>query len=143
MHVVVQGKAMWLWRAVDEHGLVLDILLLEHHAFVPEKVVTDGLGSYEAAWKQVSALENVKHVSVKSAARLNNRMERDHEHVREKQRSSRGWRSPPNHLETILRCRDFVWNVFKRIWGSAGEARESWQGAFQVWSEVLSNITPS
>ena len=27
MHIVVQGKVMWLWRAVDEHGMVLDILL--------------------------------------------------------------------------------------------------------------------
>jgi putative transposase len=29
MRVVVCGKAKWLWRAVDEHGFVLDIVLLE------------------------------------------------------------------------------------------------------------------
>jgi putative transposase len=106
MHVVVRGTVMWLWRAVDEHGMVLDILLQEHrdtdaakhffeklikdHTFVPEKIVTDQLGSYEAAWKQMPAFKNVKHVFVKSEARLNNRIERDHEHVREKQRCSRG-----------------------------------------------------
>jgi transposase-like protein len=159
MHVVVRGKAMWLWRTVDEHGGVLDILLLEgrdtdaakcffeqllkDHIFVPERMVTDQLGSYKAAWKAIPALEHVKHVFVKSEARLNIRIEQDHEHVREKQRVSRGWRSPPDVLETVLRCRDFTRNVFKRKRGSAGEARDGWQQAFQTWGEVLSRIAPS
>jgi putative transposase len=159
MHVVVRGKAMWLWRALDEHGAVLDILLLEgrdtdaakcffsrlikDHTFVPEKVVTDQLGSYRAALKEIPALETVKHVFVKSAARLNNRIERDHEHVREKQRCSRGWRSPPDVLEGQLRCRDFTRNVFKKRRGSAEEARGNWHRAFRVWGEVLRGITPS
>jgi putative transposase len=97
MHVVVQGKVRWLWRAVDEHGAVLDILLqderdtgaarrffeklLEHHVFVPQKLVTDQLGSYKAALSEIPAFENVKHVFIKSEARLNNRLERDHEYV--------------------------------------------------------------
>jgi putative transposase len=158
MHVVVRGKAMWLWRAVDEHGGVLDILLLEgrdtdaakcfferlikDYTFVPERMVTDQLGSYKAALKEIPALEHVKHVFVKSEARLNNRIERDHEHVREKQRSSRGWQSPPDKLEVHLRCQDFVRNVFKRKRGSAGEVRANWRLAFQTWGEVLSRIAP-
>jgi putative transposase len=148
-----------LWRAVDEHGMVLDILLLEDrdtdaakcffsrlikdHTFVPEKIVTDQLGSYKSALNEIPALETVKHVFVKSEARLNNRIERDHEHVREKQRASRGWRSPPDQLEVQLRCRDFTRNVFKKQRGSAGEARDQWHQAFQVWGDVLSSITPS
>jgi putative transposase len=156
MRVIVQGQVRWLWRAVDEHGTVLDILLQDHRdtdaarrffetlleglVFVPEHIVTDQLGSYKAALTEVPALEKVKHVFVRSAARLNNRIERDHEHVREKQRSSRGWRSPPGSLETILRCRDFVRNMFKYKRGSAGEARDQWRVAFQVWSEVLGTI---
>jgi putative transposase len=156
MHVVVRGKIVWLWRAVDEHGFVLDILLqenrdteaakvffealLERLEFRPEKIVTDGLGSYKAALEN---LEGVQHVFVKSEARLNNRIERDHEFVREKQRVSRGWRSPPDQLEVMLRCRDFTRNVFKRKRGSAGEARESWHQAFQTWGEVLLSIKPS
>jgi putative transposase len=55
------------WRAVDEHGGVLDILLQDHrdtdaakrffeklikdHALVPEKIITDQLGSYSRAWR--------------------------------------------------------------------------------------------
>jgi putative transposase len=159
MHVVIQGKVMWLWRAVDEHGFVLEILLqdkrdtgaakrfferlMEDRTVVPEKIVTDQLGSYKAALKEIPALEGVKHVFVKSEARLSNRIERDHEFVREKQRASRGWRSPPDQLEVVLRCRDFVRNVFKRKRGSSGEAREAWHQAFQIWGEVLSTIEPS
>ena len=78
MRVVVQGKVRWLWRAVDEHGTVLDILLqderdtsaawrffeklLKDHTFVPEKIVTDQLGSYKAALDKLVALKGVKHV---------------------------------------------------------------------------------
>ena len=112
--------------------------LIKDHAFVPEKVVTDRLGSHEeAALDQVPALENVKHVFVKSGVRLNNRPERDHEYVREKQRSSRGWRSPPGRLERLLRCRDLVRNVFKRDPRTAREARDGWQKALRVWGEGL------
>jgi transposase-like protein len=144
---------------VDEHGQVLDILLLEgrhqdaakrffeklleDHRFVSGKIITDQLGSYKAAWKQIPALEHVKHVFVKSEARLNNRIERDHEHVHEKQRSARGGCSLSDSLEVQLRCRDFTRNVFKRKQGTPGEARGSCQQAFQVWAEVLSSITLS
>jgi putative transposase len=159
MHVIVRGKVMWLWRAVDEHGIVLDILLHDHRdteaakhffetilenlEFKPKRIVTDQLGSYKAAWNELPALEAVKQVFVKSEARLNNRIERDHEHVREKQRVSRGWRSLPEQLERVLRCRDFVRNVFKKKRGTAGEARVGWQIAFQIWGEVVASVSPS
>lgn len=159
MRVVVRGTVMWLWRAVDEHGMVLDILLqdtrdtdaakgffsvlIKDQTFVPQKIITDGLGSYKSALKEIPAFEKVKHVFVKSEARLNNRIERDHEHVREKQRCSRGWRSPPDALEGQLRCWDFTRNVFKKRRGSAGEARGNRRLAFQVWGEVLSSIVLS
>jgi putative transposase len=157
MRLVVQGMVRRSWRAVDEHGFVLDIVLqderdtsaakrffeklLEGLEFIPLKIVTDGLGSYQAALADSEALEGVKHVFVKSEARLSNRMERDHEHVREKQRASRGWRSPPDQLEMLLRCRDFTRNVFKRKRATAGETRNQWHRAFQVWGEVLSSVT--
>jgi putative transposase len=144
---------------MDEHGFVLDILLLEHrdtgtakrffeqlledHVFVPEKIVTDQRGSYQATLEEIAVLQKVKQVFVKSEARLNNRLERDHEHVREKQRASRGWRSPPDQLEVQLWCWDFVRNVFKGRRGSAREAREAWHQAFQTWGDVLLSITPS
>jgi transposase-like protein len=78
MHFVVRGKDMWLWRAVDEHGQMLDILLqdnrdtgaakgffsrlIKDHTFVPQKIVANQPGSYEAAWKQLPALEKAREV---------------------------------------------------------------------------------
>jgi putative transposase len=110
---------------------------------MPEKIVTDQLGSYPSAWNELPALENFKHIFVMSAARLNNRIERDHEPVRDKQRVSRGWRSPPEQLERVLGCRDFVRNVFKKKLGTAGEARAGWQNAFQTWGEVMASVSQS
>jgi DDE domain len=105
MYVVVQGKAMRLWRASDEHGMVLNIFLrvgrdtdaarrffeqlLKDHTFVPERIVTDQLGFHQTPRKELLVLENVKHVFVKPEARLNNRLERDHGLVRERPRPER------------------------------------------------------
>ncbi len=60
MAVVIGGKRLWLWRAVDSEGEVLDILvqarrdraaavrlmrkLLRKQGFAPEVLVTDRLG---------------------------------------------------------------------------------------------------
>jgi hypothetical protein len=74
----------YLWRAVDQHGNVLDILvtsrrdtraamrffrkLLKGLEYVPRVLVTDKLGSYAAAQRQV--LRSVEH---RQAKYLNNR----------------------------------------------------------------------
>jgi transposase-like protein len=65
MAVIIGGRQFWLWRAVDDEGEVLDLLvqrrrdkaaavklmrkLLNKYAFVPERLVTDDLRSYSAA----------------------------------------------------------------------------------------------
>ena len=65
MAVVIAGRQFWLWRAVDDEGEVLDLLvqrrrdkasavklmrkLLRKYAVVPERMVTDDLRSYGAA----------------------------------------------------------------------------------------------
>jgi putative transposase len=69
MRVVIKGKVFWLWRAVDEEGNVLDILmqrwrnkaaakkflkkLLKKQGFAPRVIVTDKLKSYAAAKKEI------------------------------------------------------------------------------------------
>src|SRR6195256_6722684 len=69
MVVRIAGKRMYLWRAVDHEGEVLDILvqrrrdkraalrllrkLLKKQGFVPKLLVTDRLGSYGAAFRQL------------------------------------------------------------------------------------------
>jgi transposase-like protein len=69
MVVRIAGKQMYLWRAVDHEGEVLEILvqlrrekraaiklmrkLLHKQGFAPKKVTTDKLSSYGAAFKNL------------------------------------------------------------------------------------------
>jgi len=64
----IAGKRHWLWRAVDDEGEVLDVLvqtrrdtraavrlmrkLIRKHGSAPEMITTDGLGSYGSAKPQ-------------------------------------------------------------------------------------------
>ena len=73
MVVRIGGKRMFMWRAVDKEGEVLDVLvqkrrnkaaalkllrkLLKKQGFKPEKIVTDGLRSYKAAMRELGCLE--------------------------------------------------------------------------------------
>lgn len=93
VHVKVGGVTHWLWRAVDEHGDVLDIFLQEHHdteaarSFfvclvetydVPEVIHTDKLWSYGAALREVPVLHGVEHLQVVFTAHCNNLVEQSH-----------------------------------------------------------------
>jgi putative transposase len=86
MRVVLGGVTHWLWRAVDEHGEVLDVLLqtqrdtqaakrvfrrLLDEQDLPERIVTDGLRSYGAALREVSELAATEHITVSAADRQN------------------------------------------------------------------------
>ncbi|MGE8163745.1 IS6 family transposase [Paraburkholderia sp. NPDC080076] len=109
MFVTLHGDPYMLWRAVDEHGAELDILLqkrrdkdaaerffkrvLRSHP-VPRKIVTDQLGSYAAAKADIPELASVKHVFVKAVARLKNRAENSHQPTRRRERQMQGFRDP-------------------------------------------------
>ena len=98
MTVKIAGQTSWLWRAVDESGLELDILVQEHRDAeaaerffrrlldrvddLPEKIVTDKLASYGAAKRRVPELGGTEHLEVKSEDRLNNRVEQAHQPTR-------------------------------------------------------------
>ena len=86
----VDGVRHWLWRAVDEHGFVLEVLLQRHRnteaakTFLtrllgeydaPEVIHTDQLRSYGAAIRELPSLINVDHQQVISTARCNNLIE--------------------------------------------------------------------
>jgi putative transposase len=105
----LRGEPYLLWRAVDEHGTELDILLQKRRdkaaakrfflrvlrsCPVPRKIVTDQLRSYPAAKADIPELAGVKHVFVKAAARVNNRAENSHQPTRERERRMNGFRGP-------------------------------------------------
>ena len=116
--VTLRGEPYLLWRAVDQHGAELDILLQKRRdkaaakrffkrvlascPEVPGKIVTDQLRSYPAAKAEIPELANVKHVFVKASARVNNRAENSHQPTRERERRMRGFRDPKR---TQLSCR--------------------------------------
>ncbi|MFH9970113.1 transposase, partial [Streptomyces mirabilis] len=98
------GDRKYLWRAVDQDGMVLDILvqsrrdkaaatrffrrLMKKTRAVPRVVVTDKLRSYGAAHREV--MPSVEHRSHKG---LNNRAENSHQTTRQRERAMKGFRS--------------------------------------------------
>ncbi len=108
----INGKTQYLWRAVDQHGNVLDILiqsrrnkaaatkffrrLLKGCKYVPRVLITDKLGSYEAAHKEV--MPRVEHRRHK---RLNNRAENSHQPTRQREQTMRRFKSP-GHAQRFL-----------------------------------------
>jgi putative transposase len=102
--IKVNGKMRYLWRAVDQDGNVLDILvtdkrdtaaakrffrkLLKGTETVPRVVVTDKLRSYGAAHRQV--MPSVEH---RSSKYLNNRAENSHLPTRQREYAMQGFRS--------------------------------------------------
>jgi putative transposase len=90
----VNGEPVYLWRAVDQSGEVLNILvqkrrdaratkrflrkLLKGHRYVPRAIVTDTLPSYACA---KGVMPDVAH---HHGRRLNNRAENSHRPVRER-----------------------------------------------------------
>lgn len=110
MAVRTGGRLHWLWRAVDEHGHTLDVLLQEHRdtaaaerffgrllvvagGIPPAQITTDKLGSYAAALAQLPELGSVEHLQVRSALRCNNRVEQAHEPTRLRERVMRRFKS--------------------------------------------------
>ncbi len=103
--ITVIGKKHWLWRAVDQDGYVLDEIvqtrrntkaakrlltrLLKKQGCTPRRIITDKLGSYSAARRQV--MPSVEHRSHKG---LNNRAENSHLPLRRRERIMQGFRSP-------------------------------------------------
>lgn len=60
---------------------------------IPKKIVTDQLGSYASGKASIPKLEGVKHVFVKSDARLNNRVENSHQPTRRREVALIGFKS--------------------------------------------------
>jgi putative transposase len=147
----IGGRLHWLWRAVDEHGQTLDVLLQERrdsaaaaHFFrrllgstggPPERITTDRLGSYAAAIARLPAMQSVEHVQVRSALRCNNRVEQAHQPTRE--RVMRRFRSAGSAQRFPHAC-SRVCNLFRpgRHRLTAVAYRAAMQDRVATWREV-------
>ncbi len=122
MFVSIDGRRMYLWRAVDAEGEVLDILvqprrdkraalkllrsLLKKQGIVPASITSDKLRSYGAAFRDLG-LQRL-HVS---GGRLNNRAENSHQPVRRRERSWIGFKNPGT-TQRFLSAHAAVYNTF-------------------------------
>lgn len=121
VRVEISGRVFWLWRAVDQEGLVLDEILqrkrdkraakrlfkklIKRHA-LPKRIVTDKLRSYGAAKRELTP--GLEHRSHKG---LNNRAENSHLPFRKRERCMQGLRSPGG-LQRFVFCHSAVRNLF-------------------------------
>ena len=152
----IKGQRYWLWRAVDQDGIVLDLLVQERRhdqaavAFLrrvlascegaaPRVIVTDKLASYVPAVKRV--LPNAEHRRHKG---LNNRAEHAHLAVRKRERTLRRCKSK-EHAQRFLGPFSAVGTCFRlrRHRLSASEYRQVRQDRSGLWQEVtLGEVRP-
>jgi putative transposase len=145
----IGGRLHWLWRAVDEHGQTLDVLVQERRDTAaaarffrrllagtgevpPARITTDKLGSYAAALAHVPELRAVEHVRVRSALRCNNRVEQAHQPTRVRERVMRRFRSVASaqrFLDAFTRVRDLLRRGRHRLSASAYRATMRERGA--------------
>ncbi len=148
VYLSINGRRYYLWRAVDQDGYVLDILvqprrdkcaakrffrkLLEGLCYVPRVIITDELKSYEAARKEL--IPGVEHRQHKG---LNNRAELSHQPTRQRERQMRRFKSP-GHAQRFLSAHGPINNLFRprRHRMSAEEYRTARDRAFDTWQQV-------
>ena len=154
MQLKIRGRKYWLWRAVDQDGFVLDILVQERRneqaatAFLrrvlaavggePRVIVTDKLASYVPAVKRV--LPTSEHRRHK---RLNNRADNSHLPVRKRERILQRFKSV-QHAQSFLEPFSVVCNQFRprRHRLSAHHYRDVMRHRFRIWQEVVGSTCP-
>jgi transposase-like protein len=122
MVVRIAGERLYLWRAVDDEGEVLDMLvqrrhdsrgalrlmrkLLKKQGFVPKLLVTDRLPSYASAFRRLRL--TCRH---EQGLRKNNRAENSHQAVRRRERKLQRFKSPRS-AQRFLSMHAAVHNTF-------------------------------
>ena len=119
----IRGRQYYLWRAVDQDGEEIDILvqprrdrhaaerflrkLLKNQGEPPIRLVTDRLGSYRAARRTV--MPGVPHDTSRYA---NNRAEASHQPTRQRERQMRRFKSPAQ-AQRFLSVHGVINNLFR------------------------------
>src|SRR5215211_5722028 len=118
----IAGSRMYLWRAVDHEGEILDMLvqrrrdkraalrlmrkLLKKQGFTPKLLTTDKLGSYGCAFRHLGL--SCPH---QQGLRANNRAENSHQAVRRRERKMQRFKSAGS-AQRFLNMHAAVHNVF-------------------------------
>src|SRR5687767_3105335 len=152
--ITIAGKKHWLWRAVDQDGFVLDVLvqsrrdrraakrllrkLLKRQGRPPCVMITDKLASYPAAKREV--MPGIEHRRHKG---LNNRAGNSHQPTRRREQQIKRFKSA-GQAQRFLSAHDQLNNLFylRRDHVTATEYRAARRRAFEVWAEV-SSVAPA
>ena len=148
LFITIQGQRRYLWRAVDQDGDVIDILVtlrrdrkaavhffrkaLKSQRKPPWQLVTDKLRSYTAAHRSV--FPSVVH---RTGQYENNRAEVSHQYTREQERQMRRFKSA-THAQRFLSVHGAIQNLFRvgRHHLKATHHRLLRDRAFACWTEV-------
>ena len=150
--ISIRGKKHWLWRAVDQHGNALEILVqsrrntkaakrfmrkLMKQYGVPRVLITDKLRSYGAAKRGlVPGLEHRSHKG------LNNQAEVSHKPTRRRERVMGRFKSA-RHAQQFLSAHDQINVLFRprRHRLNARSYRHARSDAFAIWHDITCEIT--
>jgi putative transposase len=145
----INGRLHYLWRAVDQDGDVLDILVQRHRdkkaakkffrkllnglRYVPNVIITDKLRSYSAARAEV--MPGVEHCQDKGR---NNRAENSHQPTRLRERVMRRFKSA-GHAQRFLSAFGIITSHFRvgRHLHRASGYRAVMKSRFALWEEVI------
>jgi transposase-like protein len=145
VYLKIDGRMVYLWRAVDAEGEVLDVLvqakrnkyaalklmrkLLKKYGFIPDRLVTDDLRSYGAAARDLG-IEN-RH---ERGRWRNNRAENSHQPTRRRERKMQGFKSRGS-AQRFLSTHAAVYNIFnvQRHLTSASTHRAFRASAMNSW----------
>src|SRR5881628_3445442 len=117
----INGVLHYLWRAVDQHGVVLDILVQERRTaakrffkhllgglgYKPRRPVTDGLRSYGVAQRAI--MPEVRH---RTSRYLNNRAENSHRPTRRRERQRQKFKSS-GQAQDFLSTHSMIYSHFR------------------------------
>lgn len=150
--VTINGRKQWLWRAVDQNGFVLDVLvqsrrnakaakrlmrkLLKAQGHASRAMITDKLRSYGRAKQDV--MPDVEHRSHKG---LNNRAENSHQPFRRRERIMKRFKSS-RQLQRFVSIHDPIANLFHlpRNHLSSSEYRHLRSAAMEIWREITTGV---
>src|SRR4029434_7331582 len=147
--LTINGARHYLWRAVDQDGYVLDILVpsrrnqkaaktffrkrLKGLTDVPRVIITDKLKSYGAAKREI--VPGVEH---RQHRYLTHRAETSHQPTRQRERRMQGFKSP-GHAPRFLAAYGPIAQHFRprRHRLSDQEYRQELRQRCQVWEEIM------
>jgi putative transposase len=151
--LTINKERHYLWRAVDQDGHVLNILvqrrrdktaakkffrkLLKGLTYVPRVMVTDKLKSYAAAKQEM--LPSVEH---RQHRYLNNRAENSHQPTRQRERTMRRFKSA-GHAQRFLSAHGPILSHFRpRRYGfRARDYRQEMARRWHIWREITATET--